>query len=192
MRPDPGTKEDALLHARLMAYDFLEFLRSSPGGFKDDGVDVFVYEDTLDTTEPAVNLKMHNLHTLDKIQMPVNLKVHHPEELISRSREELEEHKVIMQEESLDIRTTLLRKWYRQCIDTQREVCDQKEIRTLRLVLLRQTIRQADRPLYLGGSSMRLLQQLLEKRNVTNKLTCCFQAVRTFIRTEIRPLLRNR
>ncbi|TPX09735.1 uncharacterized protein E0L32_009074 [Thyridium curvatum] len=176
IRPDPGTKEDALLHARLMAYDFLEFLRSSPGGFKDDGVDVFVYEDTLDTTEPAVNLKMHNLHTLDKIQMPVNLKVHHPEELISRSREELEEHKAIMQEESLDTRTTLLRKWYRQCIDTQREVCDRKEIRTLRLVLLRQTIRQADRPLYLGGSSMRLLQQLLEKRNVTNKLTCCFQA----------------
>ncbi|KAG7001854.1 hypothetical protein FocnCong_v011506 [Fusarium oxysporum f. sp. conglutinans] len=95
--------------------------------------------------------------TLEHIENPVNLHMHHHEELINRTENELKEYYDIMKKR----------------LEHDKKVSD---ISVERLVLdnVLNRIRTAGSVRFLGGSSLRILQQFLD-RDVASKIKCHLQ-----------------
>ena len=94
-------------------------------------------------------------------QSPINPHMHHHEELVARTKEELESYRSIM-EFALDKRIENLRDWYQRAIDRKMKQHTQDPIRFLDIDLLRETIRRSDEVAFFGGASLSVLQRLLE------------------------------
>ena len=94
-------------------------------------------------------------------QSPINPHMHHHEELVARTRAELESYQSIMRL-PLDKRIEGLREWYQQAIARKMKQHTQDPIRFLDIELLRETIRRSDEVAFFGGASLSVLQRLLE------------------------------
>ncbi|EXK77963.1 hypothetical protein FOQG_17346 [Fusarium oxysporum f. sp. raphani 54005] len=157
VRPQYGSTEDAILHARLGGMD----LASCLAEWSDNGHnEVFVdYETLLD------------------IENPVNLHMHHHEELANRSEGEIRAYNRILTEvPDFDLRTVEMRDWYSTCIERLKKKKDTSNTTVEPLVLghLLSQIQDAKSVRFFGGSSLQLLRKLLDE-GVTSKIKCHLQ-----------------
>lgn len=157
IKPGYGPKDDAILHGRLIALDLLSSLSS----WSSNPVDVFL-----------------DVETLDSLENPVNLNMHYHEELVARTEEELENYQAIMTE-PYPQRVENLREWYRMCIKPLEKEAMQNgnAVSNLDFDWLCRQAKTAKSVKFFGGSSLRLLQRLME-RHVVNNMQCYLQAVR--------------
>lgn len=162
VKPAYGPKEDATLHGRLVALDFLTFL----GGMSRNPVNVFL-----------------DVDTLDDIENPMNLNLHYHEELVARNKEELRDYQAIM-DEPYPQRVQGLRWWYHTCIQSLEKRAAEKgnAVRNLDLSSLCKKLKAANSVKYFGGASLGFLQRLIHRDAVSN-IQCCMQAVRKGILT---------
>lgn len=97
-----------------------------------------------------------------ELQSPINLHMHHHEELVARTRKELEAYQSIMTF-PLDKRRRKLRLWYQDAIERKLKQHAEDPIRFLDIDILRETIRRHDDVTFFGGASLSVLQRLLER-----------------------------
>lgn len=160
IKPSYGPEGDAMLHSQLVALDFLAALQSWSG----------------DQNGPESIF----LHTegMERLENPVNFNFHHHEELVNRSKAELEDYQDAMVKPYLE-RVTELRTWYRDC--TQKHparVAGTGKVLDLNFESLCNTIRNAKTVKYFGGCSLALLKRLMEV-GTGDKMQCYMQAVST-------------
>lgn len=123
IKPEYGPKKDAILHARLMAWELVSCLNQCCGR----PVEVLIDEESL-----------------DEIENPVNLNVHHHEELMNRTKDELDEHEEIMGLNGTE-RDQGLRAWYESCTNRAQEAHrNYGEVKPLDLNTLCGVIRRSD------------------------------------------------
>jgi hypothetical protein len=124
-----------------------------------------------------------DVDTLDSLKNPVNLNVHYHEELVARTQKELESYQVIMTV-PLPERVEQVRGWYRECIEAQEEAAKQKgnSLCNIDLDSLCATIKSAKTVMFFGGSSLGILQRLIQ-RGVASNMQCFLQAVRKYLLT---------
>lgn len=124
-----------------------------------------------------------DVDNIDALHQPVNLNIHHHEELVARSEDQLVHWEAIMASPSLDERVSKLRSWYWDCIDDMEDRAAAAgrgdAVHKLDLSTLCHDITAADRVMFFGGSSLNILQRLIEQ-GVAGKLQCYVQAVRGF------------
>lgn len=158
IKPGYGPKEDAILHVRLMAWELVSCLNQCSG--------------------KPVEVLM-DLESLSEIKNPVNLNLHHHEELINRTKDELNEHENIMRLEGAQ-RDQRLRDWYTSCIDRAEKAHGKHgAVEPLDLNMLCDIIRASDDVQFLGGSSLRILKKFIEM-GVASKVKCHLQVVSVF------------
>ncbi|KAF4336497.1 hypothetical protein FBEOM_9629 [Fusarium beomiforme] len=157
VKPKYGSRQDAILHARLIALDLASCLAEwSNDGHNEVLVD---YESLLD------------------IENPVNLHMHHHEELLNRSEQELRAYNSILTEVSdIDRRTIDVRNWYSMCIGRleNKDSISNTTVQRLALENILRRIHDAKSVRFFGGSSLRILHQLLDG-GVGSKMKCHLQ-----------------
>ncbi|RKK10431.1 hypothetical protein BFJ65_g14431 [Fusarium oxysporum f. sp. cepae] len=157
VKPKYGLINDAVLHARLSALDLATCLSEWSNN---NPIEVLV-----------------DYESLEHIENPVNLHMHHHEELINRTENELKEYYDIMKKVlHFGRRTDNLRDWYNKCIWRLEHDKKLSDISVERLVMdnVLNRIRTAGSVRFLGGSSLRILQQFLD-RDVASKIKCHLQ-----------------
>uniref|UniRef100_A0A8H7NI10 Uncharacterized protein n=1 Tax=Bionectria ochroleuca TaxID=29856 RepID=A0A8H7NI10_BIOOC len=170
-------REQSKKHAELMAWDLAncltywgskEYSRSSPA----PEVEVLVDYDSL-----------------EEIQNPVNLYLHYHEELASRTHDEIERYHAAVQEEygepsnkykkalGKDDTSNAMEKWYDDCIAKEQKKYEAQNtsVGQLHIELLCKAINAARNVRFMGGSSLRILRQFIEKK-VASKVDCYLQA----------------
>ncbi|KAI1110050.1 hypothetical protein F5Y14DRAFT_455441 [Nemania sp. NC0429] len=154
IKPAYGPKEDARLHGRLVALDFVNYLTAGRGL----PVNVFL-----------------DVDALDDIENPMNLNLHYHEELVPRSKEELESYRDIMNEPHAQ-RVKDLRGWYKRCIESlEKTKLEGHTISNLDLVWLCEKVKAANSVKYFGGASLGFLQRLI-RAGAAGNVQCCLQA----------------
>ncbi|CAH0051848.1 unnamed protein product [Clonostachys solani] len=183
-KPINSHKEQSKKHAKLMAWDLAgclthwskEYYRSSPA----PKVEVLVDYDSL-----------------EEIQNPVNLHLHYHEELVSRTNDEIERYNAAVQEEygehskkegcdssnqgkkalEKDEESNAVEKWYEECINKEqkRNEGQNTSVGQLDIESLCKAINAARNVRFMGGSSLRILRQFIEKK-VASKVDCYLQA----------------
>ncbi|KAM0290737.1 hypothetical protein ACHAO9_004659 [Fusarium lateritium] len=150
-----GSREDAMLHGRLTAWDFASCLAQWSNNASNE---VFV-----------------DFDSLEEIENPVNLNFHHHEELVNRSEDELKAYHDILTV-PFPQRTQSIRHWYEKCVGRiqQEESNSSTSIQPLNLDLVCEEIKTAATVRFFGGSSLRILRQCLE-RGVAGKMKCHLQ-----------------
>ncbi|KAM0352906.1 hypothetical protein ACHAPU_001789 [Fusarium lateritium] len=150
-----GSREDAMLHGRLTAWDFASCLAQ--------------------WSNNASNEVLVDFDSLDEIENPVNLNFHHHEELVNRSEDELRAYDDILTQ-PFPQRTQSIRDWYEQCISRieREESNSNTSVHPLDLDYVCQKIKTATNVRFFGGSSLRILRQCLE-RGVAGKMKCHLQ-----------------
>jgi hypothetical protein len=115
--------------------------------------------------------------SLDHAQNPVNLFAHHHEELVDRTKEELEDFERIMAMPWPE-RSRQLKSWYLGCMAPLEVEARQNgsAVKNLDIDSLCNAIKAANSVKYFGGSSISLLQRLMKKKAVSN-MQCILQAV---------------
>jgi hypothetical protein len=170
VKPKYGSIEDATLHARLSALDLASCLS--------------------EWSNNAPNEVLVDYETLEHIENPVNLHMHHHEELVNRTEYELKEYNDILKTVSnFNRRTNNMRDWYGKCIwrlEQDRKISN-TAVRPLVLDKVLSRIQAAGSVRFFGGSSLRILQQLLD-RGVASKIKCHLQVV-SLIHTPIDKIL---
>ncbi|KAM5375955.1 hypothetical protein ACJA88_007066 [Fusarium oxysporum] len=157
VKPKYGSINDATLHARLSALDLATCLSEWSNN---NPVEVLV-----------------DYETLEHIENPVNLHMHHHEELVNRTENELKEYYDILKKVlHFGRRTDNLRGWYNKCIWRLEHDRKLSDISVERLVLdkVLNRIQTAGSVRFFGGSSLRILQQFLD-RGVASKIKCHLQ-----------------
>jgi len=147
------------MHGELLAWDFLTCL----GQWAEESVTVYFDHESLKS-----------------IRNPVNLNMHHHEELSARSPEQIQDYQEIMKIDDYDERVDKLRPWYRGC---QKALLPEANKHRNKVVDLDFTwlcgkIKNAKKTKFLGGSSMNILQRLLQEKSVAQRIDCYWQAVR--------------
>jgi hypothetical protein len=152
-----GSREDAMLHGRLTAWDFASCLAQWSNNASNE---VFV-----------------DFDSLQEIENPVNLNFHHHEELVNRSEDELKTYHDILTE-PFPQRTRSIRHWYEKCVRRiqQEGSSSNTSIQPLDLDFICEGIKTAATVRFFGGSSLRILRQFLE-RGVAGKMKCHLQVV---------------
>ncbi|KAK7217736.1 hypothetical protein V2G26_005739 [Clonostachys chloroleuca] len=180
-KPINSHKEQSKKHARLMAWDLAgclthwskEYYRSSPA----PKVEVLVDYDSL-----------------EEIQNPVNLHLHYHEELVSRTNDEIERYNHAVQKEygehskgdplnqdekalGKDKESNAVENWYEECINKEQQKTEGHDtsVGQLDIESLCKTIKAARNVRFMGGSSLRILRQFIEKK-VASKVDCYLQA----------------
>ncbi|RYC79345.1 hypothetical protein BFJ63_vAg17772 [Fusarium oxysporum f. sp. narcissi] len=157
VKPKYGSINDATLHARLSALDLASCLSEWSNNSL---IEVLV-----------------DYETLEHIENPVNLHMHHHEELVNRTENELKEYYDILKKVlPFGRRADNLRGWYNKCISRLEHDKKFSDISVERLVLdkVLNRIKTARSVCFFGGSSLRILQQFLD-RGVANKIKCHMQ-----------------
>ncbi|KAF6519915.1 hypothetical protein HZS61_016332 [Fusarium oxysporum f. sp. conglutinans] len=157
VKPKYGSINDATLHARLSALDLATCLSEWSNN---NPIEVLV-----------------DYETLEHIENPVNLHMHHHEELVNRTENELKEYYDILKKVlHFGRRTDNLRGWYNKCIWRLEHDRKLSDISVERLVLdkVLNRIQTAGSVRFFGGSSLRILQQFLD-RGVASKIKCHLQ-----------------
>ncbi|EMT62439.1 hypothetical protein ACKRZS_005299 [Fusarium odoratissimum] len=157
VKPKYGSINDATLHARLSALDLATCLSEWSNN---NPIEVLV-----------------DYETLEHIENPVNLHMHHHEELVNRTENELKEYYDILKKVlHFGRRTDNLRGWYNKCIWRLEQDRKLSDISVERLVLdkVLNRIQTAGSVRFFGGSSLRILQQFLD-RGVASKIKCHLQ-----------------
>ncbi|RKK78836.1 hypothetical protein BFJ69_g5310 [Fusarium oxysporum] len=157
VKPKYGSINDATLHARLSALDLATCLSEWSNN---NPIEVLV-----------------DYETLEHIENPVNLHMHHHEELVNRTENELKEYYDILKKVlHFGRRTDTLRGWYNKCIWRLEHDRKLSDISVERLVLdkVLNRIQTAGSVRFFGGSSLRILQQFLD-RGVASKIKCHLQ-----------------
>lgn len=170
IKPSYGSREDAVLHANLTAWDFATCLAKWSGS----AVEVFI-----------------DIESLSEIENPVNLNLHHHEELVTRSKEEVDQYEAIRRNADLSQRRDSLRDWYKECI-LRSKASNQENgttVNPLDFSLLRDEIQNSNDVRFMGGSSLRILRRFIET-GVAHKIQCNLQVVRQRNNPTI-PLLTN-
>ncbi|KLO80687.1 uncharacterized protein LW93_8931 [Fusarium fujikuroi] len=157
VKPKYGSIDDATLHAQLSALDLAtclsEWSNAKP-------IEVLV-----------------DYETLQHIENPVNLHMHHHEELVNRTEGELKDYYDILKKVlHPGRRTDNLRGWYYKCIANLERRRRLSNISMGGLVLdnVLNRIQNAGSVHFFGGSSLRILQQFLD-RGVASKIKCHLQ-----------------
>ncbi|KAF5664040.1 hypothetical protein FHETE_7249 [Fusarium heterosporum] len=155
VKPEFGSKEDAMLHGRLAAWDFATCVSQWSNNASNE-----IYVD---------------FDSLEEINNPVNPHFHHHEELINRSKDELEAYDHILAQPSTQ-RTRSIPAWYKKCIDRleREESISNTSIQPFDLDVVCHKIKTAPNVDFFGGSSLRILRQFLEK-GVAGKMRCHLQ-----------------
>ncbi|KAF5684739.1 hypothetical protein FCIRC_3822 [Fusarium circinatum] len=157
VKPKYGSIDDANLHAQLCALDLATCLSEWSN---------------VNPVEILVDYK-----TLEHIENPVNLHMHHHEELVNRTEGELKDYYDILKKVlHPGRRTDDLRGWYDKCIGNleRRKTLSNITVEELVLDNVLHRIRSAGSVNFFGGSSLRILQQFLD-RGVANKVKCHLQ-----------------
>ncbi|RBA12815.1 hypothetical protein FPRO05_14091 [Fusarium proliferatum] len=157
VKPKYGSIDDATLHAQLSALDLAACL-SEWSNVKP--IEVLV-----------------DYETLQHIENPVNLHMHHHEELINRTEGELKDYYDILKKVlHPGHRTENLRGWYCKCIANlkRRRSLSNISLGGLALDNVLNRIQNAGSVHFFGGSSLRILQQFLD-RGVASKIKCYLQ-----------------
>ncbi|KAG9497036.1 hypothetical protein J7337_011825 [Fusarium musae] len=157
VKPKYGSIDDATLHGRLSALDLATCLSEWSNA---NPVEVLV-----------------DYETLKHIENPVNLHMHHHEELVNRTEAELKDYYDILKKVlNPDRRTDDLRGWYHECIRNldRRVTLSRISVGGLDLDNVLNRIKNAGSVHFFGGSSLRILQQFLD-RGVANKIKCHLQ-----------------
>ncbi|KAG7406957.1 hypothetical protein Forpe1208_v012979 [Fusarium oxysporum f. sp. rapae] len=157
VKPKYGSINDATLHARLSALDLATCLSEWSNN---NPIEVLV-----------------DYETLKHIENPVNLHMHHHEELVNRTENELKEYYDILKKAlHFGRRTDNLRGWYNKCIWRLEHDRKLSDISVEQLVLdkVLNRIQTAGSVRFFGGSSLRILQQFLD-RGVASKIKCHLQ-----------------
>ncbi|KAF5707528.1 hypothetical protein FMUND_11044 [Fusarium mundagurra] len=157
VKPKYGPIDDATLHGQLSALDLATCLSEWSNA---NPVEVLVDYDTL-----------------KHIENPVNLHMHHHEELVNRTEGELKEYYDILKKElPPGHRTDDLRGWYHKCIRNLEPSVKVSGVSVGRLDLdiVLNRIKNAGSVHFFGGSSLRILQQFLD-RGVASKIKCHLQ-----------------
>ncbi|KAF4961018.1 hypothetical protein FGADI_533 [Fusarium gaditjirri] len=157
VKPEYGSINDAALHARLSALDLAACLSEWSNN---NPIEVLV-----------------DYETLEHIENPVNLHMHHHEELVNRTENELKNYYDILENVlHFGRRTDNLRGWYHKCIWRLEKDMKLSDISVDRLVLdkVLHRIQTAGSVRFFGGSSLRILQQFLD-RGVASKIKCHLQ-----------------
>ncbi|KAF5024995.1 hypothetical protein F66182_2946 [Fusarium sp. NRRL 66182] len=153
VKSENGSKEDAILHGRLTAWDFASCLAQWSN---------------------AANEVLVDFESLEEIENPVNLNFHHHEELVNRSKEELKSYDDILAE-PFPQRTQSLRTWYEKCVSRMElEGNSKTSVGSLDLTSLCDAIKAAASVRFFGGSSLRILRQFLDQ-GVAGKIQCHLQ-----------------
>ncbi|RSL82765.1 hypothetical protein CDV31_016905 [Fusarium ambrosium] len=167
-KPAHDPESDAVLHAKLVAYDVASFLteRLSDYGHKGtDGASRFNIELLIDSG------------CLQRIKNPVNLNAHHRDEIFGRNHSELESFEKATAMEGED-KKKAFQDYYRESIE--RKVNELKDsavtVELLDRKKLYERIGAADSVRWFGGCSLTLLQDV-HKAGLAPKLNCCVQAV---------------
>ncbi|KAI3400612.1 hypothetical protein diail_2324 [Diaporthe ilicicola] len=164
IKPENGTREDSIKHAKLVAMDYLSTMRTRCSHF-DSYIDVAC---------------------LNKLASPINLKTHYHDELVARTAEELDKFRTIMEmptseESEVEERRTQLRKWYSKALDRKEdEFGGESPLKDLSYDYLFSEIRKHDRVIFFGGASLTVLQELLEKEPLLGKRIHYYQQGGTF------------
>ncbi|VUC28739.1 unnamed protein product [Clonostachys rosea] len=175
-KPINSHKEQSKKHAKLMAWDLAgclthwskEYYRSSP--------------------VPKIEVLV-DYESLEEIQNPVNLHLHYHEELVSRTKDEIERYEAAVQEEygepSNQFKKALekadtsnaVEKWYNDCIANEQKKSESQStsVGQLDIESLCKAINNARNVRFMGGSSLRILRQFIEKK-VASKVNCYLQA----------------
>lgn len=124
-----------------------------------------------------------DVDSLDSLENPVNLNVHHHEELVARTKEELESYQAIMAEPHSE-RVKSLRGWYQRCIEPLQKATRQNgnTVSDLDLDSFYEKVKAAKSVKFFGGASLGLLERLIHKGTVSN-VQCYLQAVRAAMST---------
>jgi hypothetical protein len=133
---------------------------------------------------PSTSRTVHvfpDIDSLDSVVNPVNLNVHYHEELVSRTVAEIKEYLDIMAEQ-YPLRVERLRSWYGRQVERQgkRAKDDGATISNLDLDSLCDTIKTAKSVKFFGGSSLGLLQRLIQ-RGIASNMQCYLQTVYTLL-----------
>ncbi|KAG5753508.1 hypothetical protein H9Q70_003851 [Fusarium xylarioides] len=157
VKPKYGSIDDATLHAQLSALDLATCLSEWSNV---NPVEILV-----------------DYETLKHIENPVNLHMHHHEELVNRTESELKDYYDILKKVlHPGRRTDNLRGWYYKCIGNleRRKTLSSITVEGLVLDNILNRIQNAGSVHFFGGSSLRILQQFLD-RGVASKIKCHLQ-----------------
>ncbi|KAL5583742.1 hypothetical protein FOVSG1_015093 [Fusarium oxysporum f. sp. vasinfectum] len=157
VKPKYGSIQDAVLHARLSALDLASCLA--------------------EWSNNGQNEVLVDYESLSDIENPVNLHMHHHEELLNRSEQEVRTYNSILREVcDFDRRTVKMRDWYDTCIRRLKNKTCTSNTTVEQLVLgnLVSQIQNAKSVRFFGGSSLRILRQLLDE-GVGNRMRCHLQ-----------------
>ncbi|RSL42581.1 hypothetical protein CEP54_015429 [Fusarium duplospermum] len=167
-KPAYDPESDAVLHAKLVAYDFASFLTerlSDYGHEGTDGASRFNIELLIDSG------------CLQSIENPVNLNVHHRDDIFGRNHSELESFEEATEMEGED-KKKAIQDYYVESIE--RKVIELKDsavtVKLLDRKDLYKRIEAAKSVHWFGGCSLTLLQDV-HKAGLAPKLNCCVQAV---------------
>ncbi|KAF5978997.1 hypothetical protein FCOIX_5565 [Fusarium coicis] len=152
-----GPMEDAVLHARLSALDLASCLA--------------------EWSNNSQNKVLVDYESLSEIENPVNLHMHHHEELVNRSEQEVRAYNSVLGEVGdADSRAIKMRDWYDMCIRRlENNTCTSKTtVEPLVLDNLIGHIQKAKNVRFFGGSSLRILRQLLDG-GVGDRMRCHLQ-----------------
>ncbi|GKU16215.1 unnamed protein product, partial [Fusarium langsethiae] len=155
VKAEYGSKDDAVLHGHLTAWDFASCLAQWSNNTSNE---VFV-----------------DYESLDEIENPVNLNVHHHEELFNRSANERNAYDDILKQ-PIPQRIKSLRTWYKNCLGSikKEKSNSNTSVQPLDLDAVCGAIETAANVRFFGGSSLRILRQFLDK-GVAHKIQCHLQ-----------------
>lgn len=149
IKPKNGSKDESVIHARLLALDYLSTLKTRCSRPFDTYVDNVV---------------------LDHLESPINLKTHYHEELVFRTANELNEFRTITEkpandESQIEGRRADLRKWYDKALQRKlNEFGSESPLKDLESYdVLFDEMRKYERVVFFGGCSLTILQHILEK-----------------------------
>uniref|UniRef100_A0A0B7KHW6 Uncharacterized protein n=1 Tax=Bionectria ochroleuca TaxID=29856 RepID=A0A0B7KHW6_BIOOC len=176
IKPIHSHKEQSKKHAELMAWDLANCLTH--------------WSKKYHGSSPAPKVEvLVDYDSLEEIQNPVNLHLHYHEELVSRTNDEIERYHAAVQEEygepsnqyrkvlEKDDTSNAVGKWYDGCIAEEQKKYEAQNtsVSQLDIESLCKAINAARNVRFMGGSSLRILRQFIEKK-VASKVNCYLQA----------------
>lgn len=118
-----------------------------------------------------------DIDALDDIRNPMNLNLHYHEELVARTKEELDSYEAIM-DKPYPQRVQDIREWYHGCTESLEKRAAEKgnAVSDLDFVSLCEKVKAAKSVKFFGGASLGFLQRLVIEDAVSN-VQCYLQAV---------------